>query len=301
MAQIQADLKNTLLAAVEGVDGDELLELAREGEPNDETGFSDDPRFIAQLDWLDSVHHIEPRAWPYVYIPGEEEGQVYFVVDLWARYDPLYDTSKAAGFMEAYTSKGSMLQGLDELTYRTTDGQFTTYTDEWGSWVSAYAPITNSQGERIGGMGIDFQANYVDSVRQAILDRIALAFGVTYVALFVLVYIASELFNRPILRLTNAAEQIGEGDYDQDMASLITGRFRDEISTLSQVFSIMVGKVREREQKLMRQVEELKIEIDTTKQRSQVIEIVESDFFKDLQAKAGKMRRDRRRGQRKKD
>jgi nitrogen fixation/metabolism regulation signal transduction histidine kinase len=121
------------------------------------------------------------------------------------------------------------------------------------------------------------------------------------VALFVLVYIFSELFNRPILKLTNAAEQIGEGDYNQDMTSMIKGRYRDEISTLSQVFSIMVGKVREREQKLMRQVEELRIEIDTAKQESQVIEIVESDFFKDLQAKAGKMRRDRRRGQRTKD
>ena len=52
----------------------------------------------------------------------------------------------------------------------------------------------------------------------------------------------------------------------------------------------MVGKVYQREQTLRRQVEELKIEIDEVKRKKQVSEIVESDFFQDLQAKARRMR-----------
>jgi hypothetical protein len=52
----------------------------------------------------------------------------------------------------------------------------------------------------------------------------------------------------------------------------------------------MADKVYQREQTLRRQVEALKIEIDETKRQKQVSEIAETDFFRELQAKARKMR-----------
>ena len=54
----------------------------------------------------------------------------------------------------------------------------------------------------------------------------------------------------------------------------------------------MVGKVAQREQKLKQQVAELQIMIDETKRQEQVSEIVDTDFFRDLQAKAQRIRRD---------
>lgn len=68
------------------------------------------------------------------------------------------------------------------------------------------------------------------------------------------------------------------------------GKIKDEISQLAHDFAIMVGKVYMREQALRRQVQELKIEIDESKRSHQVSEIVETDFFKDLQARANNMR-----------
>jgi hypothetical protein len=54
----------------------------------------------------------------------------------------------------------------------------------------------------------------------------------------------------------------------------------------------MVGKVAQREQKLKQQVAELQIMIDESKRQEQVQEIVDTDFFRDLQAKARTMRED---------
>ena len=71
---------------------------------------------------------------------------------------------------------------------------------------------------------------------------------------------------------------------------MLGGGTNDEISTLTQVFQFMVGKVRERERKLIERVEELKIEINQTKRQAQVSEIVDSDFFKELRIKSQKMR-----------
>ncbi len=295
MGRIRDDLVDTIQGAAEGVDGDLLVELAREGEANEE-GFSDDPRYEELTDWLQMVHNLEPRAWPYTYIPGEDEiiaepmpetMEIRYVTDLWARYDP----SKAAGFLESLDSSRSFKAFYQDLVLRTDDeGNFTTYSDEWGAWVSAYAPVTNDAGEVVGALGIDFEADYVNEVKQGIQDNMLIAFAITYLSLFVMVFLISSMMTRPIVALTNMAERIGEGDYEQDFSTLTAGRFPDEISTLAEVFAIMVEKVYQREQTLRRQVEELRIEIDVAKREKQVKEVVESEFFQELQAKARERR-----------
>jgi hypothetical protein len=93
------------------------------------------------------------------------------------------------------------------------------------------------------------------------------------------------------MTLAGFAERIGEGDYEQDLSLLAKDRFPDEIDTLARVFGIMVEKVREREQSLRRRVEELQIIVDKSKRDKQVLEIVDSDFFQDLQDKAKAMRK----------
>lgn len=286
LTRIQDDLTSTLTGGAAGVNTEELLALAREGKPNADN-FTDDPRFQTQLDWLDTIHKIEPRAWPYIYIPGSQSREIIYVVDLFARYDP----SRATTFLDSLISKGPSLGGLQELTLRTVDGRFDTYTDKWGRWVSAYTPIKDKNGKIVAAMGIDFEADYVDQVRQSILDRVALAFLVTYISLFVLVFLFSGALTGPIVKLTLAANTLGEGNYSQDFSGLKSaGRFSDEIVKLADVFAVMADKVRQREQSLKRQVEALKIEIDETKRKKQVSEIADSDFFRELQAKARDMR-----------
>ncbi len=286
LTRIQNDLTSTLKGAAAGVNTDELLALASTGKPN-AAGFTDDPRFQDQLDWLDTVHSIEPRAWPYIYIPGNKPDEIIYVVDLWARYDP----TRATTFMYHKISKGFSLDGFKQLTLRTTNGRFDTYTDQWGSWASAYMPVKDKSGKVVAAMGIDFEADYVNQVRQSILDKVFVAFLITYVSLFILVFLISGALTSPIIKLTKIAEAFGEGDYDQDLSQLqSTSRLDDEIVTLANVFAVMAGKVRQREQTLRRQVEALKIEIDESRRTKQVSEIADSDFFRDLQTKARQMR-----------
>jgi HAMP domain-containing protein len=324
--QIKEDLTQALEGAASGVDVEMLLALAATGEPNAD-GFSDDPRFIELLDWLDDVHTAEPDAWPYLYIPHEDEGYIYFVVDLWSRYD----TSNAAGFMEAYRSNsGYILEGLDKLTYREVDTEFVqtlknkaddweethpwwsntftkladwlvnsglqpkrefgTYGDQFGKWASGYIPLANAAGENVAAIGVDFQADMVNTVRNEVRSSVQRAFLIAYPILLILVYWFSNIFTRPLITLTAAAERVGEGDYDVDFTELVSERNRDEIDTLANVFEIMVQKVQKREQKLLRQVARLRIEIDETKQASEVAQIVDTDFFKQLQSRADNLR-----------
>jgi hypothetical protein len=49
-----------------------------------------------------------------------------------------------------------------------------------------------------------------------------------------------------------------------------------------------------REQSLRQEIQQLRIKIDERQQQQQVIEIIETDFFQDLQAKARMLRTRRR-------
>ncbi len=287
IGRVKEDLEATLHAAEEGIDEADLIGLYENGEANADE-FSDDPRYNLQMDWLETVHAIEPRAWPYTYVRGAEPCEVIFIGDLYARYD----TSKAATFKESYISssecEGTLWTSLSQPVFKNED--FTPYVDKWGTWVSGYTPIVNDAGDKVGGIGVDFQATYVNEVQQAIFDSVFIAFAITYAVLFILVYLFSGAFSRPIVALTGVAERIGEGDYDQDLANITRNRFPDEIDTLSNVFGIMVDKVYQREQTLRKQVEDLRIMVDHGKRDEQVSEIVESDFFQSLQEKARNMR-----------
>ncbi|MBC7810318.1 MAG: hypothetical protein H7175_04185, partial [Burkholderiales bacterium] len=75
--------------------------------------------------------------------------------------------------------------------------------------------------------------------------------------------------------------------------SMTGGLLHDEINKLADVFEFMVEKVREREEKLIKKVAELQIIVDTGKLDEQVSEIVDSDFFQDLQVKASSLRQRR--------
>lgn len=285
LERIRADLGDTLVGTISGINGDDFEAMVKEAKV-DETGVpSTDPRYIAHQHWIDQINQIEPRAYAtYTYVKGSQPDQILWVGDSYRIDDPPNSTK----WLEPYTRTPDsyILEGFTNISNR-----MNFHNDPWGHWVSAYGPIKNSKGEIVGAVGIDFLADYVIQVQRGITQILVSAFILTYIAFFILVYFISNFLTAPMIRLANAAKNIGEGDYSQDLSSLThSGRSSDEIDTLAENFAIMVGKVYQREQTLRMEVAQLRIEIDRTRQQSEVDQIVDTDFFKDLQNKARNMR-----------
>ncbi len=274
---IKADLVDTLNGAVAGINGDEFKALAA-------TGSSTDPRYLSHLDWIKTVHSLEPRAFPYTYVKGTEQNQVLFIGDILMIVRP----DDASHFDDPYVTRGPMYQGLSGLTLN-----LNVYSDKWGSWISAYRPILDSKGNQVGAMGIDFTADYVNQVRKGVLDSIGIAFIITYALMFVMVALISRLFTQPLVKLTRITEEITKGNYNQNFDTLTSSLFPDEIVTLTFAYEAALGSVRGVVENLTNQVVELQIVIDESQRKKNVSEIVESDFFRDLQMKAQKMRAQR--------
>ena len=118
-----------------------------------------------------------------------------------------------------------------------------------------------------------------------------IAFAISYALIFVLIYVLSGVVTKPIITLSHLSNDIAKGEYNQNWDEVLINRpLKDEIDALTSVFKSMVEKVAEREQNLRVRVQQLEILIDQGKRDNQVQEIVESDFFQELQGKVHKMR-----------
>jgi nitrogen fixation/metabolism regulation signal transduction histidine kinase len=94
---------------------------------------------------------------------------------------------------------------------------------------------------------------------------------------------------QPVFAVMDTAAAIEAGSFDASSLDTI-GKRQDEFGKLARVFQNMAREVFAREQRLKQEVQKLRIEIDEVKRQQQVDEIVETDFFRDLEAKARTIR-----------
>jgi two-component system cell cycle response regulator len=102
-------------------------------------------------------------------------------------------------------------------------------------------------------------------------------------------YVQMEHYLRNVERVTSAAAAVEAGEFDPKTIEQVAAR-EDELGQLARVFQRMAREVRAREQRLKQEVQQLRIEIDETRTARQVAEITETDYFRDLQRKADRLR-----------
>jgi HAMP domain-containing protein len=161
-----------------------------------------------------------------------------------------------------------------------------------GSWhTAAYEPIHDAVQDRVLFLiVVDVPEDALQSSirRQAVL-------GISLVSILFAVLIAQSIYVaqwtvRPVRELSGVAQAVEQGEtFEPESIAHVTS-WGDELGQLARVFSDMVVAVQARERKLKQEVQELRIEIDHAKRDRQVAEIVEGDFFQDLQDKARRMR-----------
>ncbi|MBN2117208.1 MAG: HAMP domain-containing protein [Anaerolineales bacterium] len=295
LQSISDSLVDTIDGAIKVMDIDGFVKLYEEESTTDPNcspssgkaeGYypEDNPLYMEHVNWLYTVQQIAPNTRIYTYVKGPGAGDIVAIGSTGYFREP----RGGFKFCELYNSQGKT-QIAEGLIHRV--DRWNVYTDSFGSWITTYQPITDANGHNVGAIGVDISADYVKQVRQGILVSGAIAFVLSYVLIFLLVYWFSGLMTRPIVSLAEIATDIGDGEYDQEWSRVgKIGSFRDEIDTLTRIFHAMVDKVAEREKSLRARVAQLEIMIDRSKLETQVQEIVESDFFQDLRAKVQDMR-----------
>lgn len=150
------------------------------------------------------------------------------------------------------------------------------------------------------GQVIAVQVIYVPAgeVYSAALSNFTLVMGVFIVTFALVILLSNFLLKRyviqPVYVLSGLADKISaDENYSNELESKalqsITTR-PDELGSLAQVFKKMATDVYERTGMLKHQVNQLIIKIDELRRKQQVTEVVESEFFTDLQKRAKEIR-----------
>ncbi len=121
--------------------------------------------------------------------------------------------------------------------------------------------------------------------------------GIFALITFLINFLLRRYVIQPVDVLSGLAQKISvDENFSADLESAtlktITAR-PDELGKLAQVFRQMAADVAARARKLRDQVKELTIKIDLLKRDEQVREVVETEFFDDLQKKARSLREER--------
>ncbi len=201
-----------------------LLTPALDAAELDHLDAPDDVTNPVYLTYLDRLRRFQATNHDvaFIYIMRRDGDRVFFVVDSDA-------TPEQALPGREYTEiPDTLLAGFEGLS---ADEEIT--TDEWGSFLSGYAPLPNGRGRYL--VGIDMSASEVErkfsSIRSAGLFSLGLSFVLAWLASAFL----ARTITRPILHLAERAKEIGAGRLE-GTSGLRTG---DEIETLGRSFDQM--------------------------------------------------------------
>ncbi|MEI6622758.1 MAG: HAMP domain-containing protein [Actinomycetes bacterium] len=249
-------------------------------------GYPDNPLYTTVARELMRIRDIVPEALPYTYFRDPKDDQLYFAASVGYLFSPQFGATYKVpvASVSGQSTYDRMRSGLTATTDEPT------YTDSYGSWISSYSPILDTEGRVVGAIGIDYPTSYVDQTQRNAISALVPVLVASYLSLLLLVLIVSSALVRPVRRLTAATRRIADGEYDLDPRSLVRTRFPDEIYELGQSFEVMARKVAERERSLTSEVQRLRVEIDETKRKETVDELAGTDFFADLVKKSADLR-----------
>ena len=162
----------------------------------------------------------------------DASGNIAFVVD--AETNP----EDVAHLGEVYLEASELLRSrFDSMDGPVVEASF--YTDDWGTWISGYAPFFNPDGSRAGVLGVDISA---DTVReyQAKLRTISLwIFFLTLPVFLFLGFFIGRRIAQPVIAMKRASERIGSGELD----TRVQVKRSDELGHLAASLNDMAQKL----------------------------------------------------------
>lgn len=170
----------------------------------------------------------------YVYTMRRNDQGIYFIVDANRPGD-----EGVADFGQPYEEPGpTLVENFDTIDQTIIEPDF--YTDEFGTFLSAYAPIYTSTGERAGVLGVDIAANNVVDKERQFLFRSLLVFLISLPAISLLGFFLGRRLTIPLTELTHTVLKISEGNLNERAIEPASSR---EAALLAMSFNRMAQKL----------------------------------------------------------
>ena len=224
----------TTLAALQQ-DGDALLNVQQENDEN----------FVKIRDTNLKIRQSEPEL-RFVYTMRKDtQGNIYFVVDAGLPTEEGYSP-----FGTVYEEPSPVLvTNFDSMSGTLLEADF--YTDEYGTWLSGYAPVLTSNGERVGVLGVDISANTILAQEQRYLSRLIIIVLPSLLLIVVGGVVFANYLAKPIVNLRDMANKISQGEFNAHIENIPKTRELAELSLdLNSMTDNLRGLINDLEQRV---------------------------------------------------
>lgn len=249
---VRQRLRNMVSIAALQQDGDLHAEIQNPGDENSEAYQAIKGNNFAILATDPDIAYIYTMR-------SDEQGNIYFVVDTGP---PGADTAAA---LEPYPDAGEAL-AANFVLLEETIAEVDPYTDEFGTFYSAYAPFYRSDGTREGVIGMDIRVDTVLAREQTFLmTTIGVALLLIPFVALAGVWVAS-LITKPLVNLTIFAQQVAQGNLNL-RAKVEANSF--EVQELEKYLNNMTSQLQKTILELEDRVAERTAELEEANQRTE--------------------------------
>lgn len=232
--QIQSNAMNIAQCAAMNVSGD-LLRTIEEGQEGTEAYevileelalFRDN----AEIEYIYTLRQL-----------GEE--QFIFVVDS--------DLEEPADIGEECESTDGLCAAFGE---QITAADEESFTDEWGSHLSAYSPIFDGT-EVVGAVGVDISANWIDEQMQDLRNLVLIICAGTYIVSLIVLGLLMMKFKKAMGKLNDKVKELasGSGDLTKEI-DVYTG---DELEVIAGNMNAFLEQIRALMKRVAKSTEEI--------------------------------------------
>lgn len=220
--QAKSSAKDLARCAAVNIDGDAFVQIAEGDEESEE--------FQAVYDAL-SVYR-DNSSVEYIYSMKMLGDELVFVVDT--------DEEEPADIFEPYEMLDEIAETL-ETGEVTTDPEVT--TDEWGSFLSAYAPIYDSNNNIVGIVGADLTVEWVEQQLKGVRILVIIccigfaAFGIVCAMLI------SMNLKKNLGKLHDKVREVASGD--GDLTKKVEINSGDELELIATHMNTFINQIRE--------------------------------------------------------
>lgn len=193
-----------------------------------------DPEYLNYVAPLERARQASKYV-PYIYTNILKDDKVYFIVNPSPQLDLNNDgfPDDAPDLMDSYDAPSQSL--LTALTEQKEMVDSEPYTDQWGTFISAYTPIYNSHGDFVGTLGMDLDFSGFEKRLMPTKNAFKTA-AITGVVMAILVGVTVWFNRRTVKMLNNSRSSIIRKYVSANEFVRYTNRYRaDLLALLAQI------------------------------------------------------------------
>lgn len=225
-----------------------------------QTGCEKTPGAMALIQKLRSIRSVNQNIFDtYIMVTDPDPDYVRFVTNADRERTPV-------GCGERYSIRN---EPEVRLGFQKPYANLRPHEDQWGTWVSAYAPVKTRSGETAGVLGLDIAEQTVVQIQQEFFSRFLIAIGACLGFSLIVGLLSSLWLVKPIRRVVSGMETVGDGDLEHKLEHFS----ETEFDRISRIFNKMTESLKRMMSELGRTIREnervrREIEIATEIQKS---------------------------------